>query len=84
MGLQPLAEVVTCNINGLVRLVPGVDLGVDDVSLAKKFFEEAVYVGRERAERGVVAHETVDVNHEERPFLRSPADVRRRRDQRLG
>jgi hypothetical protein len=47
MGLQPPAEVVTGNIDGLVRLVAGVDLGVDGMGVCNEVFQEAMHVGGE-------------------------------------
>lgn len=64
VGLQPGAELVSGHVDGLVGLVPGIYLGVDDVRLAQLFPQEVVNVCGEGAERGVVAHEAMDVDYQ--------------------
>jgi hypothetical protein len=71
VGSEPLAEVFTGNADGLVGLVPGVDLGVDDVGLGEQNLEEIVDMGRERAERRGAPLVAVDVDDEELAFLAS-------------
>lgn len=63
--LQPLAKVVTSHIDGLVRLVAGVDFGVYDVRLGEGFFEVIVNVSGERAKGRLVTVEAVDVDDEQ-------------------
>lgn len=65
--LQPGAELVSGHFDGLVGLVPGIDLGVDDVGLAQLFPQEVVNVRREGTEGGVVAHEAMDVDNQQCP-----------------
>ena len=84
MRCQPLAKVVTGNLDRLVGFVPGVDLGVDGMGLGEKVLQEGVYMGGERAEGRVVAHEAVDVDDEESPLVVVAVAVNRRRHQRLG
>lgn len=64
MRLQPGAELVSGHLDGLVGLVPGVDLGMDSMRFAQLFPQKVVDVCGERAEGRVVAHEAVDVNNE--------------------
>lgn len=61
---QPLAKVVSGNLNGAIRLVPRVNLGVDGVRLGQHRLEQRVHVGGEGAERLVVAQEAMDVDDE--------------------
>lgn len=51
MRLKPQAEVITGDLNGLVSLVPRVDLGMDDMGLGQGFFQKLVYMSGKRAER---------------------------------
>jgi hypothetical protein len=68
MRRQPLAEVITGHIDGLVGLVTGIYLGVNDMCLNQQVLQKAVYMSGEGAERSVVPHEAVDVDDEEPPF----------------
>lgn len=81
MGCEPLAEVLAGHIDRLVRLVSGVNFGVNDMSLSKKILEKAVHMGREGAERRIVSHEAVNVNNEEFPFPDMPLALSGRRHQ---
>lgn len=65
--LEPGAELVPGHFDGLVGLVPGVDLGVDDMRLAQLFPQEVVDVRGEGAEGGVVSHEAMDVDDQQCP-----------------
>ena len=65
--LQPGAELVPGYFDGLVGLVPGIDLGVDDVRLAQLFPQKVVDVCGEGAERGVIAHEAMNVDDQQGP-----------------
>lgn len=71
MGSQPVAEYVAGNVDGLVSLVARVDLGMYDMCLGQSMFEIVVDMGRKGAERGVVAHEAMDVDHQQRAPLSS-------------
>lgn len=63
--LEPGAEVVASNLDGMVGLVAGVDLGVDDVGFGEQSAHEGVDVGGKGLEGLVVAVEAVDVDEEQ-------------------
>lgn len=62
---QPLAKVLGADLHGMVRLVPRVDLGVNDVGVGQGIFQAGVDVGGKRAEGLVVAVEAVDIYDEQ-------------------
>lgn len=63
--LEPSAKVISCYLDRLVRLVPGIDLGMDGMRLTQAIPEEPVHVEREILERVVVTHETMDIDEQE-------------------
>lgn len=63
-----------------VRLIPGVDLRVNNVCGSDFALDQAVDVPREGAERLVVADEAMDVDHQEL----TPAVLQVRWGKRLG
>src|SRR3569833_1718410 len=65
--LEPAAEIVSGYLDGLVRLVAEVYLGMNHMALGQSSPQVAVDMCRKGAERGVVAHEAVDVDDEQRP-----------------
>lgn len=64
MRLQPGAELISGHFDGFVGLVPGVDLGMDDVRLAQLLPQEVVNMCGEGTEGSVVAHEAMDVDNQ--------------------
>lgn len=67
MRLKPCTQIVPSNLDGLVRFVPWVQFGVDNMGLGKRRLQVVVDMGRERLEGCVVAHEAMDVDDEEDP-----------------
>lgn len=65
MGLEPGTEIRDGNVDGLVSLVPRVNLGVHHVGILDRRFDVAVNVCWERPEGLVVSIEAVDVDYQE-------------------
>ncbi len=65
MRLKPPAKVIAGEADIPLRPVSRVDLGMYDVRLGQQDGEEVVYVCRKAAEARLVAHEAVDVDHQQ-------------------
>lgn len=86
MRRQPLAKVLGTDLHGMVRLVPRVNLGVDDMGVGQRILEVGVHVRGKRAEGLLVAVEAVDVDEEKAAagVMGEGLGVRFRGDQGLG
>jgi hypothetical protein len=67
MRRQPCAEVIAGAGDIPARAIAGVNFGMHGVRLREEDSEQVVYVSREGAEAGFVAHEAMDVDAQELP-----------------
>ena len=67
MRRQPCAEVIAGAGYIPARAIAGVNFGMHGVRLREEDSEQVVYVSREGAEAGFVAHEAMDVDAQELP-----------------
>lgn len=76
VGLEPLAKVVASNLDGAVRLVTRVDLGVDDMGLGESRPQERVDMVGEGLEGLVIAIEAMDVDEDQGAARVRVGDIR--------
>lgn len=60
----PITEIIPGIFDGLSRFIPGVDLGVNNMTFGNRDGQKIVYMRREVLEARLVAHEAVYINQQ--------------------
>ena len=80
---QPFAKVVPGDFDGAIRLVAGVDFGVNNMGFLKGVLQVVVDMGWKGSKGAIIAHEAVDIENQQGPASLWNPIALDRRDQRM-